>query len=72
MQIDVGSLVSQIQDLQKKNAELEAEKNVISSKVLFCLIFPPICAEYAVESIMIDRLFEFCDYYFVSASIQGG
>lgn len=42
MQIDVGSLVSQIQDLQKKNAELEEEKNVISSKVLFCLIFFPI------------------------------
>ncbi|XP_023532240.1 tropomyosin [Cucurbita pepo subsp. pepo] len=30
---DVGGLVSQIQDLQKKNAELEEEKNIISAKL---------------------------------------
>lgn len=39
MQTDVGGLVSQIQDLQKKNAELEEEKNIISAKVSSCSIF---------------------------------
>lgn len=43
MQIDVGSLVSQIQDMQKKNAELEEQRTVISSKVSFCLISPHLC-----------------------------
>ncbi|XP_022148340.1 tropomyosin [Momordica charantia] len=32
-EVDVAGLVSQIQDLQKKNAELEEENNVISSKL---------------------------------------
>lgn len=38
MQNDISGLVSQLQDLQKRNAELDEENKKLTSKVLLCQV----------------------------------
>lgn len=63
MQSDISGLVSQLQELQKKNLELDEENKKLSSEVYNFLLHTPLFLNPTLYFVINDgnSTFDFCD-----------